>query len=145
MKNFCSTWLKSKLILAPTVILITTTTVISIMCACTSEPQHLPNEGKYEEYTTLMLNVAGKFSEETNAKKLHGAAVSTQTVRLITCSDFKDECTLYGKFISLAIQTSADGNITPSERTEMRAHLAELRSAITTGKKLLREAWTKKK
>jgi len=119
--------------------------MILFTSACTGQPKTLPPESKYEEYTSLMLNVGNKFVEETDAKKLHKAAVSTQTVRLISCSDFNDECSLYGKFISLVIQSSADGTLAPSERKELRSRLAELRAAIETGKKKLHEAWAKKK
>lgn len=120
-------------------------TYVTINCACSGQPKNLPLESKYEEYTTLMMNVGNKFAEETDAKRLHKTAVSTQTIRLITCSDFNDECSLYGKYVSHVVKVSADGTVTPEERSELRAKLGELQKAIDEGKKLLHEAWEKKK
>lgn len=97
----------------------------------------LPDEQAYAQDGKLMLDICNKFANEPDAAKLHKAAMATQYARVISCSDYNGECSLYGTFLSLAINVSKDNDITTAERRQMREHLTKLRLAVETGKRKL--------
>ncbi len=106
---------------------------------CTEEQKSSPPDiAKYTADTNLMVNVAQKFIDDPDAKKVHEVAVATEQTRAMACFDYNNECTLYGELISKIIATSADGTVTPAERQSLLQDLAELRSAIKGGLNKLR-------
>lgn len=88
-----------------------------------------------------MKNIATKFANEPDAKALHKVAVATQQSRLISCINVIDECNLYGKYISLIINSSSDGIISASERATIKTKLKQLISALAKGEKHLSQQW----
>lgn len=105
---------------------------LGILLACTEEKKS-PNPEKYEADGRLMIEICQKFSGEADAKRLHTAAVATQTARVISCNDFFGECVAYGRCVSKAIAVAADGQISEAERSELKANLDELKSLFGEG------------
>lgn len=116
-----------------------------MMTACTPSPesQQLPTEQKYSEDAALMINVCNKFAEEPDANKLHSAALAVQNTRVLACVDYNDECSIYGRFLALAIRVSEGGKISVADRTQMRTTVAELQTAVAEGKSKLHADWVK--
>ncbi len=108
-----------------------------------SEP--LPDLKKYEADGALMVNICKKFSDETDAQKLHSAATAVQAARVIACFNYNEECPIYGRCLAVAIKASEDKDISLADRTEMKHVLAELKTAIETGKVKLQAEWEKNK
>lgn len=115
--------------------------VIAFVCslsAC-SEQSKKPkiSKAEYQEQTQLMLNICTKFSMEQDAEKLYKVALSVQQARVITCVDVANECSIYGRFISTAIDIAKDGELSSSDHTLLRERLLELKKAIQSGREKL--------
>ncbi|MBL7543601.1 MAG: hypothetical protein JNL11_07270 [Bdellovibrionaceae bacterium] len=93
----------------------------------------LPDKRKYETDGALMVNVCKKFSEEPDAKKLHKAAVAVQAARVISCSNYNNECDIYGRCLSEVINASKDGDVSSSERAAMKKTAMDLKVAVDEG------------
>ena len=106
-----------------------------LLAAC-SQQTRKPKISKkdYHKQTQLMVQVCTKLANEQNALDLHKAAVSVQQARLISCSDVVNECSTYGKFLSLAAEVSKDGSLSYDDRQELGHQLLKLKKAIQKGR-----------
>ena len=113
-----------------------------LLPSCTSEKKPPPlTEEEYSKSTQMMLDITGKFLNETDIKRLHSAAVATQQARVVSCSNFNDECSIYGKFVSLVIDSSKDSVISSAEKRTLFEKREALKEAIKAGKEKLRSDW----
>jgi hypothetical protein len=108
--------------------------LLLLLPACTPKEKASPDYTKYLSDTELMLNITQKFAFEPDAQKLNKVAVATQQTRVVSCTDFNDECSLYGKFLSNIIEYSDDGTINPEERKKMELQYNQLNAAIKEGR-----------
>lgn len=106
--------------------------LIHVGCTDTSKTS-LPDKKKYEDDGTLMVNICKKFSEEPDPKKLNTAAVAVQAARVVSCANYNEECNIYGRCLTEVIQASKDGNISSSERSDIKKIATELKAAVTEG------------
>lgn len=117
--------------------------ILIFLISCKEPETKLPSDSKYAEDTKLMINICEKFAEESDANKLHTAAVNTQYARVVACFDYFGECNLYGQYLSMVVRNSADGSISSEERSEMRKLLKELQQTVNEGKAKLQAASAK--
>lgn len=121
------------------------TLMLSGLTACTADSSALPDIAAYGKDSDLMINICDKFvHDEGDGKRLHDAAVGVQQTRVVSCSDYNNECTLYGECLNLVIQSSASGFIQAKDRIKMNDKLAELKTAVAQGRVKLRSEWEKR-
>ncbi len=113
--------------------------------ACTPKPATLPDESKYREDSSLLVNTSQKLVDESDVAKMQTIAMALQTTRTLACIDFNNECSMFGKFLSLTIETTRKGTLTPAERKLLREKAADIRLAVEEGKRKLQEAWEKRR
>lgn len=114
--------------------------LILLLSSCTFRSQEpLPDEKAYAENSGLLVNTSQKLADEPDAKKLHEIAMALQTTRTLSCSDYNDECSLFGKFLSLAAQLSNKGSMSMTDRRRLQDKAAEIRLKVELGKRRLRE------
>ena len=109
------------------------------VASCTLKDQPLPDFESYQKDGQLMINICQKFASEQDISKLHKAAVATQNARVITCTDFNGECSLYGRCLTLVIKAASDGEISAEESTSINRNLIELKNAYFEGVRKLRK------
>lgn len=118
--------------------------LVLFFTGCTSrEEPRLPEDAKYHADSALLVNTSQKLSEESDVHKLHSIAMALQTTRTLACIDFNDECSMFGKFLSFAIEVSAKGSLTLPERKKLREKAGDIRLAVEQGKLKLHEARAK--
>ncbi len=113
--------------------------IILGVASCTLKDQPLPDFESYQKDGQLMINICQKFSTEKDIQKLHKAAVATQNARVISCTDFNDECSLYGRCLALVIKAASDGKISAEESSSIHRNLIELKNAHYEGVRKLRK------
>jgi hypothetical protein len=111
-----------------------------LITSCTYDNSKVPEITRYENDSELMINICNKFAnDEGDVEKLHNAAVATQSARVISCSDFNGECTLYGECLNLVIKASKSSSISFSDRKKLKDKANELKQAIRDGKVKIRQ------
>lgn len=116
-----------------------------IFSSCTNETSYVPEIPKYESETELMVNICTKFvNDEGDVQKLHDVALAVQTRRVVSCSDYNGECTLYNDCINSVIQSSRSKNISFEDRKKLKEIATDLKKAVQEGKEKLRNAFFSK-
>jgi hypothetical protein len=111
---------------------------LSTVICCESKINNVPTYLKYTEDTNLMLNIIKKFINEPDAKKINKVATAVQQTRIVSCTNYNDECDIYGKLISHLIEYTQDGNLSTEEQKKIEIQFAQLTSAIKEGKNKLK-------
>ena len=88
---------------------------------------------KYREQGELMINITYKLSRETDANRLNSAARGVQLSRVVSCHKLYDECDLYGKFLSEAIEMSADGKLSYDDVQSLTSMQRDLVNEVKRG------------
>lgn len=115
------------------------------MNSCTRSRANLPDERKYAAEASLLYKSAQKLADESDVKKLNEIALAMQTTRTLACIDYNNECTLFGKYLSLIIVKTKKGSLTPEERKEIQTRSAEVRTAVEEGMRKLKIDWAARK
>lgn len=114
-------------------------TLIFVGCFEENAEQKNIDLTKFKKDTDLMINICEKLSHENDAGKLHKVAVATQTSRVVNCTDVAGECSLYLEFLSTAIKSSEDGDLSEIESVDLQERVKQLREAIEKAKIKIRK------
>ncbi len=107
--------------------------ILFFATGCFENPE---NKISYEDYRNqgeLMINITAKLSNETDVNRLNSAARGVELARVVACRKLYDECALYGKFLSYAVEVSGDGKLSYDDVQELRARQRELANEIHQG------------
>ena len=112
---------------------------VALLAACTQRSSLKLTSGEYAEQGKVMLGVTQKLASDTDAKRMHNAALNIEKSRIVSCIGVFDECRQYGEFLATAIRYSSDGALSYKEISDLKRRHKDLREQIFNGLKHLRE------